>query len=314
MQARISLYSAILIFVTACAQTQAQPINLPVGISLLEGIDHIGFQYPLWSPDGSRIIASYVIESSPDFFGSFGHELRHDIVMIDPRTWEVSNLIRENAGNLVAETWSPDSKSFAMFWSDGPNGNGIYLFEIAGMKSAYYSKSGALSPDLKKIAVIDEPNIVITDIHSQDVKKIKVPVNGDWEVSAWSPDMQELTLIYQGNKEDRFENIYLFDLKLGAFSQFTNDNEYFKYSPTFSPNGKLIAFIMWRFGENSIENKLRISRLDESCEWTIPLDNVDYFTWSPDSQRMLLSGTDGVYVADLNVLFNTDISNGNQCP
>jgi Tol biopolymer transport system component len=314
MQLRILWYLAILISVTACTQTQVQPINLPIGISHLKEIDNTGFQFPIWSPDGTTIVASYVIEASPDFIGSFGPKPRHDVVLINPETWETSIFIRENAGNLMAEAWSPDSKSFAMFWSDGPDGNGIYLFEVDNTKSTYYSKSGALSPDLEKIAVFEDPYIKITDVQTLDVQEFKVPVNGEWGVYAWSSDMQQITLIYRGNEKDRFENIYLLELNSGNFLQFTNESSFFKHSPTFSPSGQLIAYIIWRFTENDIENKLLISRLDQSCEWTIPVDNIDYFAWSPDSQRMFLSGNDGVYVADLDALFGSGFSNGNHCP
>jgi hypothetical protein len=103
-------------------------------------------------------------------------------------------------------------------------------------------------------------------------------------------------------------------LSSGSFAQFTDDNRYFKDSAKISPNGKLVAYRMWRFGEKEIEEKLLISRLDRTCNWTIPLGNIDYFAWSPDSQNMFLSGTDGVYMAELQVLFGSGIVSGNHCP
>jgi Tol biopolymer transport system component len=288
--------------------------DLPGGITALKGIDHSGLQSPIWSPDGKRIAASYVIEAMPDIAGFFGPKPRHDVVIIDTKTWEASILLSEKSGNLVAESWLPDSRSFAMFWSDGPEGNGIYLFEVDDIKLTYFSKSGALSPDLEKTAIFDDPYIKITDTQTQDIQRFKVPFTGEWGIYAWSPDMKQLTLIYRKNDKDRFENVYLLELNSGNFVQFTNESSFFKHSPTISPNGQYIAYVAWRFTENDIENKLIISRLNHSCEWTVPVDNIDYFAWSPDSQRMFLIGTDGVYVADLNVLFGGSFSNGSSCP
>ncbi|MBI5352388.1 MAG: PD40 domain-containing protein [Chloroflexi bacterium] len=311
MQVKTISSLVLLIFLTACTQTQV--VELPSGISLLNGIDPAGFQSPIWSPDGKKIIASYVIESMPDIAGLFGTEPRHEIILIDPKTGDASLFLRVSSGNLEAEAWSPDSQSFAMFWSDGPDGNGVYAFRVDDVEPIFLSKYGGMSPDWKKVAAINSSYLEISDINSQNDQTFKTPANGFWNVSAWSPDMKQLTLIYRELEEDRFENIYLFDLDSGSFAQFTRNNKYFINSAAISPNGKLIAYIIWRFTENDIENKLLISRLDHSCEWTMPLNNINYFAWSPDSQRMLISG-DGVYIADLNIIFGSDLSKGNYCP
>ena len=62
-------YLVLFVFITGCTQTRS-PINLPPGISLLKGIEPSGLHFPIWSPDGKRIVASYVVEPMPDLIES----------------------------------------------------------------------------------------------------------------------------------------------------------------------------------------------------------------------------------------------------
>ncbi len=309
MRVRKIEYLVLFIFATACTRTQS--VNLPVGITLLRRIDPYHLQSPIWSPDGKRIVASYVIEGLTEFPGS---KPRHDIVTIDAEMWESSILVSEKSGNLIAETWSFDSKSFAMFWSDGPEGIGNYLFEVDDTKATYFSEWGTLSPDLEKIAVFDGSYIKITDIHTQNVKEFRTPINGKWGVYDWSPDMKQLVLIYREHEGENFNDIYFLDLDSGKFSQFTNDKTYVKSSPVLSSDGQLLAYQRGHFNGRDIKYELFISRLDSNCGWAVPFDDIYYFAWSPDSQGMFLIGLEGVYLADLNVLFAGNFPNGNQCP
>jgi Tol biopolymer transport system component len=258
-----------------------------------------------------KIAVSYVVEPIPEPFSFFPPEPRHDIVIIDSATWSVSLPIHKEA---EAVAWSSDSKSLALYWFNGPDGSGIYTTEVNYMAPAYLSQIGVLSPDFGKIALFEDPFVKITSIQSQDVREFMVPSSGRWYIYSWSPDMNQLALVYREREEDRFENIYILDLNSGSFSQFTNDDKYFKNSLSFSPDGKLIAYITRRFTENDIEKKLLISKLDQSCEWNVPVDNVDYFAWSPDGEKMFLSSNDGVYLADLNIIFDSGFPNGNHCP
>jgi Tol biopolymer transport system component len=312
MRVRKIKYLVFFIFVTAC--TQMRSINLPEGITLLKDVDRSGLQSPIWSPDGKQIVASYIIRPMPDIAGIFGDKPRYDIVTIDTNTWKTTILASQESGDFSAQVWLPDGKGFAMNWSDGYDKNGIYLFDVDGTKSTYLSHYGVLSPDINKIADFNDPYVLITDIHTRDVVKFKVPVIGIWYVNSWSPDMKQLVLIYQKNESERYYDIYLLDVNLGIFTQFTNDKDYYKYSPTFSPDGQLIAYSAHRFFENKIDDKLLISTLDHSCEWTMPVSNIYEFAWSPDSKKMFMVGTDGVYVVDLNVVYGSDFASRNLCP
>lgn len=305
----ICLFS--LVFLVACAQIRS--LNLPKGIRLLN-IDRSGLNAPIWSPDGKQIVASNVIQPMPDLIGFFSGD-RHDIVLIDPETGKSSFLLRENGGNFKAETWAPDSKSFAMFLSDGSNGYGIYTFQVDDPKPVYFSESGTLSPDWERIAFVKDSSLFIKDLANGKEEKTKLPENGSWYVSAWSQDMNKLTLVRQTTGADhRIDNIYLYELSTGNFSQFTDDDNFFKGIATFSPDQQLIAFAAFRFTEKDIEHKIFIERLYKSCKWTLPLDDAYNFAWSPDGQEMFLIGYDGVYIADLKTLLGSDFPEGDHCP
>lgn len=300
-----------LILTTSCVQPNS--VSLPVGVEILENIDPFGLQSPLWSPDGTKIVASYEIYNMPDIIGIFQSEPRHDIVMINTTTWELTVIASQDSGTLVAEAWLPDNTGFAMLWSDGYSSAEIYLFDSDGKKLKHLSSNGSLSPDMTRIADTDDTSVSITDIQTQVTAEYKLPFTGSWVVNSWSPDMRQLVLTYHKDESERFFNIYLLELISGAFTQFTDDNDYYKYSPAISPNGKLLAYSAHRFYENEIDDKLIISTLDHSCEWVLPLEYANSFTWSPDSQRMFIGGSDGVYVADLNIVFGSDFKNGYRC-
>jgi Tol biopolymer transport system component len=312
MWVRKSVCLVFFILLAACAQIRA--LSLPEGIKLLKGIDPSGLRAPIWSPDGKRIAAAYAIDSMSGLIAFFGPESRHDIVIIDTETWELSVLVSGDGGYIAAGTWWPDSKSFTMLWPGGPEGTGIYLFEVDSATPTYFSEWGILSPNLEKTAIFDEPYITVTDLHTKNLEEFKVPVSGRWDVYSWSPDMKQLTLSHQEHEKQGFTDIYLLELSSGKFSQFTNDKNYIKGSPIMSPDRQFLAYTMLRFVGNKIKEKLIISKLDQSCEWAIPIDDIGEFAWSPDSQRMFLIGDEGVYLADLNTIFGNDFSNGNDCP
>lgn len=313
MWLRKSVAVVVVIFLTACAQIRA--LGLPEGITLLRGIDPSGLQAPIWSPDGKKIASTYASDAMPDFIAFFGPESRHDVVLIDTTTWELSILASDGGGYLTATAWAPDSKSFAVLWPGGPQGTGMYLFDVDSVTQANYSSEyGELSPNLERIAFFEDSKIKIKEIRSQEVEEFDVPFDGYWRVGSWSPDMKKLTLTYEEDVNARSTDIFLLELSSGTFSQLVSDKAYLNYAPIISPNGQLIAYIKSRYIEGDFEYKLLVSHLDQQCERTILLDDINSFAWSPDNQKMLLVGWKGVYLADITVLLGPEFLNGNSCP
>lgn len=311
MKVARTLLVSLLVLITSCAQIRS--LSLPQGITLLGEVDPTGLQSPVWSPDGTMIVASYVIMPMPDsLFGSY----RDEIVMIDPETGRVTSFLQTGETiQLLAESWSADSKRFAMYQDSGSGGKGLYTYGVDDPNPAYLSEGGALSSEWKRLALFRGTYIRILDIGTgQEVQKYEVPAEGDWYVKAWSPDMGQLALVYETNQQDRNSSIWLLDTKSGVFSQFSHESDYYNYAPSFSPDGKLIAYEKYGVTEGNQENKLVISRLDGSCVWVIPIDAASDFTWSPDGKRLFMIGSNGVYLADLKTLFGASISSDKGCP
>ncbi len=251
----------------------------------------------------------------PDIAGWGAPTPRSDVVLIDTNYWRLSVLFPARAGNnLVPLRWAPDSRSFVMFWSDGPEGHGYYSVKLDKSPPTQYPRVGELSPDLQKIAILQSSYIWIQDLQGNALHEIQVPLDGEWTIGDWSPDMKWLALTFRESGTDNIQNIYLLEIDSGSFIQFTHDGSFFKDSPAFAPNGRLLAYHTLRRGTDGEIHQIVVSRLDGSCQWTIPMDSIYYYTWSPDMKRMFMTGPDGVYVAILETLFGKTFANGTNCP
>lgn len=118
---------------------------------------------------------------------------------------------------------------------------------------------------------------------------------------AWSPDGTRLA--YNGGGQDTRENIGLIDVRNGYTVELTNDG--FNRWPTFSPNGKKIAYAsnddIWVMDAEDGANKTRLTFLrDTENGATAP-------SYSPDGSRLAF----GTFRGDVYVM-NADGSGGPQ--
>jgi len=160
----------------------------------------------------------------------------------------------------VAPTLSPDGKLFAFFSSKenlfgidllvGDAATGKIIKKLGGPSSdphfdaiSFINSAGDWSPNSDKFAFIvyaDGANeIAILDTRSTNVeRRIKLGAIGAVSHVSWSPDGG--SLVFSGQKGG-ISDLYLMDLASGRIKQLTDD-KYGDLQPTFSPDGKTIAF------------------------------------------------------------------------
>ena len=239
-----------------------------------------------------------------------------------------------------APSWSPDGTRIA-FMSDRdghvPKGDVLPTFEIYLMDADGGNQqnltndpnsdlSPSWSPDGKRIAFVSYRDGKVHAIHGWPTSEIYVmdadggnPQNltnnsDDDFHPAWSPDGKRIafTSYKDGHFIGEFEitsEIYLMDAD-GGNQQKLTENRKNDFSPSWSPDGKRIAFSSDRKGD-FVNSEIyvmdadggNLQRLTENRDW-------DYApSWSPDGKRIAFSSDGDNKQADIYVM---DADGGNQ--
>jgi TolB protein len=178
--------------------------------------------------------------------------------------------ITDHVGDVVSPDFSPDGQQivFANKAGDGPtaiwmvnrDGSDAHLF-YAGPEVIV---AVAWSPDGKSIgyamqgAIKNEYEIYVMNVDGTNQHQITNGMGGITGSVSWSPDSGSI-LISAGPVNGR--DIYRVDVKSGAMTQLTSGGN--NLSPSFSPDGKLIAFNSPR---NDNQSDLFIMNADGSSQ------------------------------------------------
>jgi len=189
---------------------------------------------------------------------------------------------------------------------------GKILRRLAGPQSdghfdqlSFINSSGTFSPDGARFAFITyskgDNQITIVRTSSGKVLQEFRPKNiGAIYNLAWSPDGKDLA--FTGSKGG-VSDLYLMDVAKGTFRQLTNDR-YADIQPTFSPDGKTIAFVTDRSDATSFDRltfgELQLATLDIASGNVTPRvafkrGNHLNPQYSPDAKNLyFVSDQDGV--------------------
>ena len=154
--------------------------------------------------------------------------------------------------------------------------------------------------------------IMLTDVDFQKFERLTS--NNTEDIHPVISSSNEFILYTQGNQESYMTNVYLMSLKGDILKNITNDPNTFGAIPTFSPNGKFLAYAEWRF-DNKLGNytlpQITYSSIKGEGKAVITQDN--YESWrpifSPDSNSiMYISKRNGNFeIYEYNISTNKEI-------
>jgi TolB protein len=199
---------------------------------------------PRWSSDSTKIYYTTYRRKNPDIFA------------IDLKEGAIKPIIKGDGLNLIGGV-SPDDKRIVLTLSRGDNPN-IYLKELeSGLLSRLTDKYGvdgspSFSPDGKFVTFVSNrsgnPQIYTLNIETKELRRL---TKFNWADSPqWSPTGE--WIVFAGRlAADHPIDIFIVDITGGQLRQLTSDagsNE----DPTWSPDGRFIAFTTTRGGKRQV--------------------------------------------------------------
>ena len=199
---------------------------------------------PRFSADGRRMAYTGYKDGNPDLF------------LIDLETGRASTLSDEQGLN-VAGGFSPDGTKLLMTLSRGKSPN-LYLKDLTtGAVTRLTSHFGAdstptFSPDARQVAFVSDrsgnPQIYLLDLATKAARRLS---NMNWcDAPAWSPTGEWIAFAGRANRKDKMD-IFLVDVTGAQVRQLTH-GEGSNEDPTWSPDGRLLAFSSTREGRSQI--------------------------------------------------------------
>lgn len=245
----------------------------------------------------------------------------NEIYIVDLSTGNVRTLIDQDG--IEVQSWSPDGENIVYnLYRE------IWLIRADGSMAPELLGSGqvaAWSQNSKQMAIFENVGtdslgayvLKILDLET-DVEKTMFSINvGDQEIFdlSWSPDNTRLAFSLPPEKPgsgNNKRNIYIYNLETKELSQFTllDDN----YLPTWSPNGKQIAYLHKPSSTGS--SSIVISQADDSCKVTVPdIDDVGDLAWSPEGSYLAYTQHTSIHLLNLASVFGEDFRTvGPKCP
>src|SRR5258706_1711761 len=293
------------VFVSACSP--------PKNTHLLNEADPIPASYLVWSPTGNEL-AITAIRGNPPVSA---------IYILEFKTRKMRLVVNQDFGDVDVYSWTPDGKQLAFFaFSNKDNKQVIGLADQNGIDPPKFlgSDIALAGPPAGEMVIFRKDNTaqkVSLYLHNIDTNSetnifssAGVAINSLF----WSSDGSKLVFAFQ--KEWGKSSIYTFDSSTKRTTQVIPNEDV--WTPSLSPDGKLIAYTKWDPNSSSLAEYLHIMKSDGSCDVEVP-GHFDVYspTWSPDGKYIAYVGkTDsGIYLLDLVGALGKDIvKEGLSCP
>lgn len=222
---------------------------------------------PAWSPDGMRI--AFARESGEDP----GGELSTSIYVMNADGINVRRVTTGEGVQDTSPTWSPDGSMIA-FSSNREGFSDIWVVRADGT-------------GLRQL----------TDLSEQGVDSAGLP--------AWSPDGSVIAFRrspLEASEEPELQGIWAVEVDSGELLELTSGPSILDEDPSWSPDGRRLAFSRKIRTGTSVYTAIYVANLDEGTE--IPLTRgAGEPAWSPDGTRIAFDGGRsreefGIYVMD----------------
>ena len=294
----------LLLFLVACHQGTDIPANERDYVAWT-GIS--GFVQPVWSPDGTMLALKEFKEPQAQ---------EHTRLFLYTFDRQQMIPITDTMGAYRAISWSPDSlKLVVAKINERKYGKDIQVVDVrAGQITTIgFGEGAAWSPDGQSIAIYMGPKTNTSQGHfSIDlvrpdgilIKTIPLPIAptpntwfDEYDGMSWASDSQwiALSIMHWSSDNKLTGDVYVTDVNGDKFRQITTKG--WNREPTWSPDGKTIAYIAMEFA--SIFGRVYLVKPDGSCA-SLLSDALmtQSLSWSPDGNHIAYEFKNGVYILD----------------
>jgi Tol biopolymer transport system component len=305
----VCIFATLFSYGCLCGDSGKPPELTHPGLRRITDTGEFNQSDPAWSPDGQWLVV----------VGERGQLPVREIQLVEIATGNVTQLTEENdlSSNNGAPDWSPDG-GHILFTSDEFGQYGVGFLDLDSKQMTYlaYGYEAEWSPDGEKVAVAGPPppdfvasdsadtfEIIVRDLRSgqnQSIFSLVTP-------NVWLGGMDwgngnQIAISFQA-REDAYPTPYNRDILMvngdGSGLSGIIATEEDETSPTWSPDGKMIAYAK---GDHPLERYLWVSNADGSC--TLQLMDVEGIVtpaWSPDGQKIAFAHYGYLYLLDSTV-------------
>ncbi|RPI73931.1 MAG: hypothetical protein EHM45_20000, partial [Desulfobacteraceae bacterium] len=149
----------------------------------------------------------------------------------------------------------------------------------------------AISPDGRKVAFIENSYLYLRDLDTNQTIALNESYINDMR---WQPDSKKLS--YRTEDENGNDRIFIYDLGTGQKSRLTDDTNGWEYSPSWSRDGKRVAFISYRNNEEEVWIKDIVSGEMKSI---MESQGASYPEISPDGSKVVYFKNSSLYQVDM---------------
>lgn len=199
---------------------------------------------PRFSPHGRRLAYTSYKDGNPDLF------------MLDLDTGR-GITVSDEQGLNIAGGFSPDGTKLLMTLSRGRSPN-LYMKDLTSGSVEHLThhfgadSTPTFSPDGRQVAFVSDrsgnPQIYLLDLATKQARRL---TNLNWcDSPSWSPTGEWIAFAGRANRRDKMD-VFLVDITGSQIRQLTH-GEGSNEDPTWSPDGRLLAFSSTRDGRRQI--------------------------------------------------------------